>query len=214
MTEPISCRAYAKLRGVSAMSVSIAIRDGRLVKSVGRTPAGMPCIADVELANQEWEANTQHEYRVKAAGGLDAPGASLPPPRRTVTLDTGDYAEVLPPAPQEAQKGTGSSVPGAGEDDESEDGESLQDASRRQKHWQAKLAELKFKQAAGELIPSSNVERDVNNLLTSVRVKLLGVPSRAIQSLPHLTSADLTVLQALVREALEEIAREDDDERP
>lgn len=57
-TKPLSLRAYAKRRSVSAEAVSKAVADGRLRDSVVRV-AGAPKIADPELADREWEANTQ-----------------------------------------------------------------------------------------------------------------------------------------------------------
>lgn len=59
---PISLRAYGKRRGVSGEAVSRAIKSGRLARSVtyvGNTPK----IADQELADQEWEANTDSTRR-------------------------------------------------------------------------------------------------------------------------------------------------------
>jgi hypothetical protein len=83
---------------------------------------------------------------------------------------------------------------------------SIGEASAAEKHWKAKLAELKFKQEAGELIPARDVEREWIDVLTRVKTKLLGIPSRAKQGLPHLSVPDVAAIEALVREALEEIA--------
>lgn len=49
--------AFARLIGVSKMSVSTAIRKGRLRASVAMVD-GVPQIGDPELARQEWDANT------------------------------------------------------------------------------------------------------------------------------------------------------------
>ena len=49
---------YAEHRGVSQPTVSRAIQSGRLRDSVEHAPNGRPLIVDVELADQEWEANT------------------------------------------------------------------------------------------------------------------------------------------------------------
>ena len=51
-------RQYARHRGVNASSVLRAIRSGRLSRSVVRDVSGIPRIADVDLADQEWAANT------------------------------------------------------------------------------------------------------------------------------------------------------------
>lgn len=45
------------MRGVSAEAVSKSVRVGRLRRSVGREGDGRPFIADVALANEEWETN-------------------------------------------------------------------------------------------------------------------------------------------------------------
>jgi phage terminase Nu1 subunit (DNA packaging protein) len=80
------------------------------------------------------------------------------------------------------------------------------DASTREKHWKAKLAELKYKTEAGELVPASLVDKRLRDVFTQCKTRLLGVPTRARQALPHLTGADVGVLEALVREALSELA--------
>ncbi len=54
---PLSLRAYARRRGVSAEAVSRAIAKGRLQASVVRVN-GAPKIADPEMADREWAANT------------------------------------------------------------------------------------------------------------------------------------------------------------
>ena len=56
--KPLSLRAYAKRKGVSPEAVSKAITSGRLKESVVRV-RDQPKIADPELADREWEANTQ-----------------------------------------------------------------------------------------------------------------------------------------------------------
>ena len=55
---PLSLRAYARLRKVSAQAVVVAVRRGRLRASVIRDARGHAKIADVALANREWAANT------------------------------------------------------------------------------------------------------------------------------------------------------------
>lgn len=163
--------AYAKRRGVSAMAVSLAIKSGRLAMSVVKDDRGVPKIADPDLADQEWDANS-------------------------------DYTD----APQHDRSGERASGERERDSDEPSD---LADAAAEQKFWQSKLAQLKFRQAAKELIEASDVEERMSADYRSVRTKLLGLPSRARQQLPHLTLEDLTVLESLVREALEAIAADE-----
>lgn len=63
---PMSLRAYAKRRGVSAEAVSKAVSTGRLRESV-RLVGGAPKIADAQLADREWSANTQPRVDQPAA---------------------------------------------------------------------------------------------------------------------------------------------------
>lgn len=79
---------------------------------------------------------------------------------------------------------------------------SIAGAAERQKHWSAKLAELKYHEAAAELVPASDVAREWTDLLTEVKTKLLGVPSRLRQTAPHLAAPDITQVEELIREAL------------
>jgi phage terminase Nu1 subunit (DNA packaging protein) len=86
------------------------------------------------------------------------------------------------------------------------EGMSLSEASAVEKIWKAKAAELKFRQEARELVPAKEVENRLTAVFHTCKTRLLGVPSRAKQSLPHLTVADIAALEALVREALEELS--------
>jgi phage terminase Nu1 subunit (DNA packaging protein) len=179
---PMTLTAYAKRRGVSTMAVSRAIARKRLVQSVVRNERGVPAIADPDLADREWDANTDLTHAptyVKERAAARAAGA--PPP------DDDDAEDEAP-------------------DLSSVEDMSLADASRSEKAWKAKLAELKYRQAAGELVPAKDVSRALEDTFARCKTKLLAVHSRARQSLPHLTVADLAVIEDLIREALEDLA--------
>ena len=152
---------YAERKGCSKMTVSTAVKNGRLVKSVQRNARGWPEIVDVELADLEWEQN------------------------RDMTT-----------APQRVARHASPDL----------DADTLAQSAERQKHWQASLAELKYREAAGELVLARDVESRLVEVFGSCKSKLLGVPSRARQQLPHLSDSDVLVLTALVREALEGLA--------
>lgn len=160
----MSLTDYAKHRGVSKMTVSNAVRKGRLRESVAYSGAGKPKIRDVALADKEWEEN------------LDL---STAPAAVREKFDEGPSAH---------------------------DGMSLSEASAVEKVWRAKTAELKFREAAKELIPARDVEARLVSVFTECKTKLLGIPSRARQALPHLTVADIGTLEGLIREALEGLA--------
>lgn len=183
----MSLRAYAKRRGVTAMAVSLAVKKGTLSASVVRDEYGQPKIGDPDLADQEWAANTDHGRAptfVKERG-LAPVGGKAPEP-----------AELSPPP-----SGRPDEVPTVKE-------VSLSEASRQEKLWRAKLAELKYREQAAELIPAKDVSDKVTSAFLQCRTRLLGIPSRARQALPHLSAADVVTLEDLIREALEALAHE------
>jgi phage terminase Nu1 subunit (DNA packaging protein) len=85
----MSLTAYAKMRGVSVMAVSNAVKTGRLVASVARVN-GQPKIRDATLADREWEANTDLS---KAPGYVKQRGTDRPagPGRPTKSDDERVY---------------------------------------------------------------------------------------------------------------------------
>lgn len=155
--EGLGVRAYARRRGVSPNTVSIAIKAGRLVKSVTRDDLGNPKI-NPEMADKEWEENT----------------------------DTLRH-------PENAPKGGGA-------------GEGVAGATERLRAAQANLAELEYAKAAGELVLAKDVERAVTDAFTAAKTKLLAIPSRVKQAIPHLTVEEVALVERLVREALEDLA--------
>lgn len=66
--------------------------------------------------------------------------------------------------------------------------------------------ELALAARRGELVPAAEIEAALAEEYTAVRTKLLALPTRAKQRLTHLTTADVAVLEDLVREALGELA--------
>jgi len=82
----------------------------------------------------------------------------------------------------------------------------LNEARRRKEVANAALAELELGERQGELVAVREVEARLTNLFGSCRTKLLGIPARAAQRDPTLTRPQLTLLDALLREALEDLA--------
>lgn len=168
------------------MAVSEAIRAGRLVKSVIRVnaagqldPSGPPKIADPDLADQEWERNTDSQKRSNAAGGVPVTAAPA-------LLAIAQPPRVASPAPPPME-------------------ESVASATERLKSAQADLAELKRDAERGELVLASEVEKRLVAVFTACKTRLLAIPSRARQALPHMVNADVATLENLIREALEDL---------
>lgn len=185
---PITQAAYARhrkaahLTGGSREGVRKAVESGRLRDSLVKID-DVVMIRDVTLADQEWERNTDVTMRLRSQGFTRPPAA---------------LAAVMPLAP----------VPAAPEPepDEPEGGEDYQSAHTRKERALADTAEMNFRKNAGELVPAADVENQLTSYLSACKTRLLAIPSRAKQALPHLTPADLVVLEGLVREALEELA--------
>jgi phage terminase Nu1 subunit (DNA packaging protein) len=71
----------------------------------------------------------------------------------------------------------------------------------------AEAIELETARKRGEWVPIAEVTARWSSLVVEARTQLLGLPTRARQRLPHLSAADVRVLDGLVREALESLAR-------
>lgn len=83
---------------------------------------------------------------------------------------------------------------------------SLAAATLRERIARAESFELETARKKGLLVPADGVERLVVGIIVQARTALTGLPTRARQLLPHLTNADVVVLDRLVREILEEMA--------
>ena len=81
-------------------------------------------------------------------------------------------------------------------------------ATVRERIARAEKFELETDRARRLLVSSAEVQLRWSARVVAARTKLLGLPSRAKQRLPHLTAADLATLDKLIREALEELGGE------
>jgi phage terminase Nu1 subunit (DNA packaging protein) len=89
----------------------------------------------------------------------------------------------------------------------------MADERRRLVAAQARRAELDNDKTAGELVSRRQVELTWSRLVVEARTALLGLPSRFKQCLPHLTTADLAVIDSLIRQCLEGLADHGDGPR-
>jgi phage terminase Nu1 subunit (DNA packaging protein) len=76
----------------------------------------------------------------------------------------------------------------------------------------AEIAELDAAERRGELIAVDKARADVDDLISTARTKILGVPSRLAQRDRTITPAQVELVEALIREALSELADGDDDD--
>jgi hypothetical protein len=83
--------------------------------------------------------------------------------------------------------------------------EHLKAQARRQAAL-ADLAETELAVRRGKLVDAAEIEAGLVELFTVCKTKLLAVPSKAKHQIPHLTRADVRILDTIVREALEDLA--------
>ena len=82
----------------------------------------------------------------------------------------------------------------------------LGESRKRKEAALAELAEIELAEKRGDLVLARDVEARLVNVFSSCKVKLLGIAARARQRDPSLTAAQIAMLDALVREALEDLA--------
>jgi phage terminase Nu1 subunit (DNA packaging protein) len=76
----------------------------------------------------------------------------------------------------------------------------------------AEIAELDRDERRGELISVEQARADVDDLITTAKTKILGVPSRLRQRDRSITQEQAELVDELLREALTELAADDGDE--
>lgn len=207
----MSQRAYAAHRGCALRAVQEAIENGRLKDSViwgdwrGKPAAR---IRDVALADAEWERNTDHTMRLHGSAG---PGAAKPAAKKPAAQAKRPAGGAGPRIidPPKAPPPHRDDPDDEGMDADIHDGMTFSDANRVEKIWKARQAKLDYEKKAGLLAPVAEFKAAMETIVTTSRTKLLALPSKAKQRLPHLTRADIDVLEQLLRESLEELCQQD-----
>lgn len=204
----MSLRAYGRRRGVSGEAVSKAVDDGRLVRSVV-VVRGQPKIADPDLADREWEANTRQRAEPlpaasepasnARAGGSRWSRAFLPPP----PPESSEPADA--PAPLQSE-GYAARTPLADIPDLNTSRQIREAALARRDTAHADQAELELAARRGRLVDAEAARADVEQAYSLVKTRLLRVPSAVAQQLPDLAARVVPVLDVLITEALEELA--------
>lgn len=192
MTAPLTLTAYAERRGCSVKSVSIAVRDRRLVESVGRNDRGQPVILDPELADREWTANTRRRADVPARepASSERAAASQPPQSEAAAA----------PAPRQRE----ASLSGVPAYNVSRDLRAAADA--RNAILRADLAELELAEKRGRLVDADRARADVFARISMAKTLLLSVPTLVAQDAPELAGRIVPLIERRIREALEELS--------
>jgi hypothetical protein len=171
---------YATHRGKDPSAVRYAIREGKISKAIVRD--GTRILIDPEIADKEWQTR------------LDPTDMETPNPRvkSSPVTKRNKNKEWNPEDPYD----TSMLVP------------VLVSRMRREAH-EAELMRIKVEKEIGKLIPAEDIEKQWVGLATITKTKVLGIPSKARQRIPELTDGQYSVLEMIVREALEEISDAD-----
>lgn len=185
----MSLSDYARRKGVTVVSVSKAVKSGRLRQSVTRDERGQPKIADVELADREWETNTRRRIDRPTAPAapiaanaepVAAPAAPAPRNRRSAAADT----EVPDYNAARARKEAAAAIKEAA---------------------LAEMAKIQLAELRGQVGRVADFKLRMANTFITCRTKLAALPSRARSRDPSLTLAQISLLESLLREALTEL---------
>jgi len=76
----------------------------------------------------------------------------------------------------------------------------------RSEFEKANLLELERKTKEALLIPAEQVQKTWANAVTIARTKLLAIPTRTRQRIPHLSLEEVAIIEELIRESLVELS--------
>ena len=170
----------ARILGITAPAISQAIRQGRLKTVLNEK--GKKRLDTATLAD-DYRKNTQTRKTTahqKAAQVIQEQPA----------------AKVADTAPGPRMTKTSEYIP------------DYDESRARTEHLKAELLELDRKQKEGLLVPAAEVEAKWVEIVTMARNKIMGLPSKAKQRIPDLDSGAMACLEDIVRETLEDLARE------
>lgn len=156
--KPLSLNAYAAQRGVTQEAVRLAVKDGRLAKSITYVN-GKPKIADAVMADKEWAENTDQSK-----------------PRNRITGDPKHRR-----APGEATKAMENSIVSG------TNGPSYAQSRAIREAYQARLAKLEFEEKSGKLVSRDDVRVAAFNAARKARDSLLSIPDRIAPILAGIT---------------------------
>ena len=149
MTTTVSIREYARRRGVTHRAVQQAIEAGRIDVRREQRGARPVYFIDPVLADRQWNERTDHTYRRSKTRAEKAAPPAVAQPGAPV-------APVVATAP--------ASLYGQ--------------AKTARETYAAKIAELEYRERAGELVELEKVKTEFRNIAEMVKTNLLNIPDR------------------------------------
>jgi hypothetical protein len=189
----MSLAEYARHRGVTKAAVTFAIRDGRIQTVTDHD--GKRRI-DSAIADEQWRLNTASGGGATMSEPVEERQAAPVAPSPTAQVGFDEKLLLLPDRPEIAMNGADNSYARA---------------RAHKEHFLAKQAEQDYLQAAGKLVDVAIIKKEWTAVATTVRTKVLGIPSKAKQRIPDLTHEQFLAIEKLVRESLEDLSGEADE---
>lgn len=182
LSKPVPIRAYARYMGVSDTAVRKGIARGDIPEAaIDRTDPKRPKIIPA-IANAHWKQNHNPSYAHNA--------------------------------PQLERKLQGAPQPPAGDTEpklEAGGNATLQAAKRAKAVYDAKLAELEYRQKSGELVKKDDVYRGLFAFGQEIRARMQAIPDRVIDDVlacENRNKAHLLLYNA-ISDALDELSNID-----
>lgn len=195
MSDYVSQREFAKHIGRSHVWVNRLVKDGRLPSDdKGRIPlsAGLEAY---RLAQQPGDDTRRAVAAEQRAAHKAKAGKPAPEPEPTV-----QESEPMPDVSSIPASAAGMSV--------ARINEAFNRARLAEKTYQAKLRELEYKEASGQLIPVGDVEADAVRTGAEVRERLMTVAPRVAGLCEGKTAREIErIIDAAINEALEALQR-------
>lgn len=178
MTPAVGVREFARRRGVSHQAVQRAISTGRIDARREKRGKKLVYFIDPDAADKQWNERTDFTYRrsqtraEKAAGRQgSSDGQRVPDPVEDLRRQRGfknHPAGARAQAPGEQVQPTGPGVPNT----------LYGQAKTARETYAAKMAEVQYRRAIGELLDAGLVGAFLYGLAATVRDNIMNVPVR------------------------------------
>lgn len=178
MAQRLTQAAYARRRGLTRQAVHYALK-------VGRIHVGEDGLLDVRATDRAWAANTGPIHGGHRAGAgrpprggrkkaAAAPAPASPPRARRTRVNGASPV----PAAQPRLEEPAVAPPAAAGEDVPPPGHGLISAKTMREEWAGKLAELNYRERAGELLDRAETLRTIEDVHRGLRDALFGIPAR------------------------------------
>lgn len=178
----VNLSAYGRIRGCSSEAVKQAIKAGRLKNSVRQNQKGKWEV-NPEVANLEWHLNTDHTRRFNAKNPdlIFRPEPTPAPFVRTDMQRPVEHPEdcMFPP---------------------------ISESRAKLEAFKAGLAQLEHDKEVGKLVDADAVKAEWFKIVTEAKTKFMALPAKVKANIPRLTVAEVSIVERLVLEALEDLS--------